>query len=341
MNLPSMYGESVPFYKKKFFYAGLLLLAAAAVAAYFFIKKIKSTQEEGVGTPSFAAEADGVVIRRTGGGKATEMLQTGTVDFRPIGSVLHLPTRVVCSSVYSAAAGPIRILENAETTQIYSEYLSNSANLAVSELTYKKQKDLYEAKVVPERDMLEARLKYQQALVAVNKSVGDIRNVIGVPVTLISSIPPGWVLMTADVPESELGAVRQGAILSIEFSAFSGKRRTAAVEGIADQINPISRTARIYFRMHNTENHLSAGMFGTADLDRGERSLLSVPAEAVIQIGSTSYVFVVQSDSVFRRVEVKTGLEDDGYISIESGLTRGQVVVTKGSELLKGISLGY
>ncbi|HML35003.1 MULTISPECIES: efflux RND transporter periplasmic adaptor subunit [Sporomusa] len=61
----------------------------------------------------------------------------------------------------------------------------------------------------------------------------------------------------------------------------------------------------------------------------GKRQVLSVPQEAVI--GDTSpFVFVIGPDSRLERRQIKTGIQDDEYVEVQSGVAENETVVVVG-----------
>jgi len=106
-------------------------------------------------------------------------------------------------------------------------------------------------------------------------------------------------------------------------------------------IDEKTRTIKIRAKINNPRNRLIPQMFGDLIVKLAEsRKSLFLPSSSVFKDGEQSFVFVQESDSTFRKVEVKTGLELENKAEIVSGLKEGDKVVTNGvfelkSELLK------
>lgn len=58
--------------------------------------------------------------------------------------------------------------------------------------------------------------------------------------------------------------------------------------------------------------------------------VLAVPATAIVQQGTRSYVFVREPDGGFRRQPVELGSRDDRYVAVTLGLVPGEVVAVAG-----------
>lgn len=81
------------------------------------------------------------------------------------------------------------------------------------------------------------------------------------------------------------------------------------------------------------------GLFMRARLMTGRRDLLRVPEDAVVAVGPSEHLFVIQTGSgeptrVARRT-VSTGLRRDGWVEIRAGLDEGERVVVAGLQRLR------
>jgi hypothetical protein len=287
---------------------------------------------------SFALlEADdaGKVIRKITEGEYPPTIRFETLEYRKIGDAIHVPVRVTCLHT-----GGVYTFDSNELTDQYTEYLNNSAQLAGARIAYQRQKELLEARVSSEKEFLEARIKYQEYARIVNKIENNFR-IMGIPLPVIKNLRSGWVLLTGDVPENELNTVHKGMKIRVELHAYTGKVIEATIAGISEQINPTSRTAKIFMALANHKGHYSPGMFGTGLIERTGKQTLAAPSTAIVQIGAKNYLFR-QKDSVsIERVEVETGAEDGAFIAVLSGVKEGDKIVTRGASLLKGLSFGY
>jgi multidrug efflux pump subunit AcrA (membrane-fusion protein) len=75
---------------------------------------------------------------------------------------------------------------------------------------------------------------------------------------------------------------------------------------------------------------MAAGTFVTATFADGEaRSLLAVPASALLDAADGCYVYAVNGNHL-TRTRVKVGPINDGFVGIEDGLYSGDSVATRG-----------
>ena len=60
------------------------------------------------------------------------------------------------------------------------------------------------------------------------------------------------------------------------------------------------------------------------------RNSLSVPDTSVMVEGNKSFVYIIDSENIANKTEVKTGLRSNKNIEIVSGLTEGDIIVAEG-----------
>ncbi|MCQ6960140.1 efflux RND transporter periplasmic adaptor subunit [Mucilaginibacter aquariorum] len=174
--------------------------------------------------------------------------------------------------------------------------------------------------------------------------------------------------VNVDVNENDINRIAIGNQSQIEIDAFLGKKFTGEVIEIgssanvvgtnADQVTNFTVKVRITAQSYidllkkNAANHspFRPGLTATVDIQTNHVKALSVPIQSVTTrdekkpapatgdtqkddkkttttAPSKEYVFVLQGNKV-KQVEVKTGIQDDTYIQILSGLKGGEEVVS-------------
>ncbi|MDP3014550.1 MAG: hypothetical protein Q8M92_09925, partial [Candidatus Subteraquimicrobiales bacterium] len=69
-------------------------------------------------------------------------------------------------------------------------------------------------------------------------------------------------------------------------------------------------------------------------IETSKENVLVVPLGAVLEKEEKNVVYVVE-DGVVSEQEVETGLSDEAYVEIKSGLKEGEEVVISGADKLK------
>ena len=102
---------------------------------------------------------------------------------------------------------------------------------------------------------------------------------------------------------------------------------TGRVSRIVAEIDPRSRTRTVQVRLEAPDDTpLLPGTFGRLRVPTADRTVLAVPASALVPSGQLDMVQVVQQDRVLRRL-VKTGRAADGRVEILSGLQGGERIL--------------
>ena len=120
----------------------------------------------------------------------------------------------------------------------------------------------------------------------------------------------------------------------------SGLDKSATQSGRANlatvQIDPATRTAKLRLALKNPRGAFRPGAFADVDILSSQQRSLAVPRDAVIRTGHGDFVVVAEADQHFRSVRVKTGIENNEFVAIQSGLKEGDRVAINGQFLLDG-----
>ena len=75
-------------------------------------------------------------------------------------------------------------------------------------------------------------------------------------------------------------------------------------------------------------------MYGRVAVQAGTKSVLAVPAEAVVSAGDRVYAFLARSGGRFEPRQVTIGEGDGDWVPVLSGLAEGDTVVASASFLI-------
>jgi len=153
----------------------------------------------------------------------------------------------------------------------------------------------------------------------------------------IADLSHVWVV--CDVYENELGQVRLGDVATARLNALPDRPLTARVSNISRVLDPATRTAKVRLELPNPDGLLRPGMFASVvfTAHRMEPRAM-VPASAVLRMHDRDWVFVPDSGSRFRRVEIQAGaLEPGGLAAVLSGVSTGQLVVANALQLSNAV----
>lgn len=145
--------------------------------------------------------------------------------------------------------------------------------------------------------------------------------------------------LRADVPERYFGYL--SAIETANFRPASSEE-TFSISQLDGKLlsNPGASTAQggyipVYFTFTNN-GAIPPGSFAEIYLISGRRhGVLSVPKEAIVEIGGNKCVYSAEGPGLYAKHVVKTGATDGKRVEILSGLPEGEEVVAEGAQIVR------
>jgi RND family efflux transporter MFP subunit len=141
---------------------------------------------------------------------------------------------------------------------------------------------------------------------------------------LLSLEREGAYRLEASVEESRLSQIRVGQKVSVVLDAL-GRTEEARVSEIVPAVDAASRAYTVKIDLPSLPN-LRSGMFGRAIFPLGTRSVLVIPAGAVIEHGQLRSVLVAEDGAARTRL-VTLGETDQGQSEVLSGLNPGDKII--------------
>ena len=155
-----------------------------------------------------------------------------------------------------------------------------------------------------------------------------------------------WLLLNVRAEEADRVEIGQKVVFRPDGTS---RETTGTISWISSEADPESRTIRVRAELSNDSGKLRNETFGSGDIVlRQEPNAIVVPNEAVHWEGCCHVAFVRDKDyfnedsyKVFHTRSIRPGAVLNGHTEIIAGLLPGEVIVTKGSgvlraELLKG-----
>lgn len=151
--------------------------------------------------------------------------------------------------------------------------------------------------------------------------------------SVLTIIDPNSIKVKVAVDELDIAKVTNGQTATVKFDAISDKSFEGTVEAIA-QLGTSNNNVTTYDVTLGIKEPtgIKVGMNANITLAiQSKEDALVVPVEAVTKEGDKKYVTVSSSSgesegtqSRGQRVEVTTGLENESYVEIVSGVTEGE-----------------
>lgn len=144
--------------------------------------------------------------------------------------------------------------------------------------------------------------------------------------------------VSADIRENEWAAmsVKPGQEIEVVAPAIPGRSFIAKVHYIGREVEVESNSLPLVATIANTNGLLRPGMFVRVSIPVAQSDeVIAVRSESVMQHENEKFVFVSLNDQTFRRVDVQTGVSNEEWVEIKTGLDVGDLVVAGGAFLLK------
>lgn len=150
----------------------------------------------------------------------------------------------------------------------------------------------------------------------------------------IANLSRVWVI--ADVYESDIAKIHQGAAVTVTTMAYDGQLFYGHIDKVYRVLDSESKTMKVRITLDNRQGLLKPGMFATVHVatGSGSKSLCCIPAKAVVFDGGLDYVVVEESKGHYRRQAVKAEHVGQDYAYIVSGLRPGERVVSNNALLV-------
>lgn len=148
----------------------------------------------------------------------------------------------------------------------------------------------------------------------------------------IADLSGVWI--DVQIREGDAAAVRTGSGADIIVTGMPGRTLKGRVTYVYPTLDSASRAVRARVVVSNTDGLLKPGMYATVALTTPGRSVLTVPASAVLRTGERNVVFVDMGNGSLMPHEVELGATAGSYTEVLAGLEAGQRVVTSSQFLL-------
>ena len=260
----------------------------------------------------------------------------------------------------------LAVISSPLLADLRSASLAAQKRLGLAQLTYQREKKLWEDKISAEQDYLQAQVALREAEIAAQTARAKLsalgagetegalnRYVLRAPfsgeilekhiaqgeavkedanVFLLSDLSSVWVEIV--VTPKDLESVRVGETVRIT-SAANDTSSTGKVSYVGNLLGEQTRTAKARVVIANPHMAWRPGLFVNAALIRGEKQVpVAVAADAVQTVDAKSVVFI-KVEKGFKAQPVRTGLSDGKQIEIVEGLAAGAQYAASGSFVVK------
>lgn len=256
-------------------------------------------------------------------------------------------------------------IRSGEVADFERQMIQAQSDLLIAQKNLSSTEDLYESKLVPERDAISARQMVDKAQAELNR-VKEIFSIYGLgkstnyivksPISgfiiekninrgtqlrsdnseslfTVGQIADVWVM--ANVNESDIPRIQLGMDASVSTISFPDQVFKGKVDKIYNVLDPESKAMKIRIQLQNVGFKLKPEMHATVYLNFEEgNKMQAIPSQAVIFDRSKNWVMVFHSRSNIetRPVEIYRSLANRTYIS--GGLKDGETIISKNQLLV-------
>ncbi|NNF33168.1 MAG: efflux RND transporter periplasmic adaptor subunit, partial [Saprospiraceae bacterium] len=240
-----------------------------------------------------------------------------------------------------------------ETLQKQIDELETSLSLATT--VYERQKRLWDQEIGSEiqflqaknnKESLEKSLETVKSQLSKQNIYAPISGIIdrefmkqgemsapGTPIYQI--LNTSKVKVEADVPESYLGTLNKGDVVTVTFPALMDTS-THRINAVGRTIDPANRTYEIEINISNPQNKFKPNLLAEVIFQDFEMNdAFVVPVDFVLEeVSGKKYVFIIEQvdgKSIAKKTYVTLGESYDGDIVITEGLKEGDMIITEGS----------
>lgn len=166
---------------------------------------------------------------------------------------------------------------------------------------------------------------------------------VGTPIVSLQSLSPIYAELT--LPQPELAKLSVGMDVLVRTDTYAGKLFEGKLTAINPDLDASTRSVRLQATYENTEQLLRPGMFARIEVLLPQiNDVMVVPLTSILRNPYGDSVYVLEpkpadvkgnASFVVRQQFVKTGRTRGDYVTIETGVTNGQKVVSAGAFKLR------
>jgi cobalt-zinc-cadmium efflux system membrane fusion protein len=256
-------------------------------------------------------------------------------------------------------------IRSGEVADFERQMIEAQSDLLIAEKNLSSTEDLYESKLVPERDVITARQMVDKSRAELSR-VKEVFSIYGIgksanytiksPINgfildknvnrgmqlrsdnaeslfTVGQIADVWVL--ANVNESDIPKIKLGMAADVQTISFPDEIFKGKVDKIYNVLDPETKAMKIRIQLPNTALKLKPEMHATIGLNFEEgENMLAIPSKSIIYDRSKNWVLVFHGQSKIeaRPVEVYRSLTNRTYI--KSGLEAGEHIISKNQLLI-------
>ncbi len=138
------------------------------------------------------------------------------------------------------------------------------------------------------------------------------------------------VLCDLKIPEVYAAILKKDLKIKAKFSAYKNKTYEGIIQSVASRVDAQTRSILARAQVQNENSEIIPGSLLEIKILYNDKNALSVPDTSVMYEGSKKFIYKVIKNNMLTKVEIKTGVRNQGNLEILDGLVEGDKIIAEG-----------
>jgi len=132
------------------------------------------------------------------------------------------------------------------------------------------------------------------------------------------------------IPEVYVAILKKNLKLTATFSAYENKTYKGKIESVASRVDAQTRSILARAKINNESLEIIPGSLLEIKILYNEKNALSIPDTSVMYEGSKKFIYKIIENNMIKKIEIETGIRNQGNLEVLKGLIQGDKIITEG-----------
>ena len=132
------------------------------------------------------------------------------------------------------------------------------------------------------------------------------------------------------IPETYASVIKKGLPIEATFSGYKNKIYEGQIDSVSGRINAETRSLLTRIKIINQNSELIPGALLEVTILYNKKDTLGIPDTSVMLEGDNTYVYKVLENNTVKKIEIITGIRNDGNLEVTEGLKKNDKIVAEG-----------
>ena len=138
------------------------------------------------------------------------------------------------------------------------------------------------------------------------------------------------ILCDLKIPEVYAAILKKDLKLKATFSAYKNKTYEGKIDSVASRVDAQTRSILARAKIINENLEIIPGSLLEIEIFYNDRSSLSIPDTSIMYEGSKKFIYKIIENNIIKKIEIETGVRNQGNLEVLSGLNEGDKIVAEG-----------